>query len=199
MTPEVLTWDSASNNYAMLAGNASLALNAISVTRTGENQQFPVTDRIWLGRAASAPARGIGLGHMTNVYVIWNFASNVADGKKFLVDYMGHFRHAFAAGRFHNFPSFPATVPDLRRRIAGDPEATPPNKYAVLDDVLAWTANLGYRGYSNAAVEEIFNTGALNEMVGKAASGAETPERALDIAHAHCEKVRANWRARGKV
>jgi len=199
MTPEVLTWDSASNNNAMLAGSASLALNAISLTRTGENQQLPVTDRILLARAARGPARAVALPHMMNVYAIWKFASNVADAKKFLVDYIGNFRHAFAAGSYYNFPSFPATVPDLRKQIASDPKASPPNKYAVLDDVLAWTVNVGYPGHTNAAVDEIFNNWVLNEMFAKAATGADTPERALDVAHAQCEKVWAKWRARGKL
>jgi len=199
MTPEVLTWDSASNNNAMLAGSASLALNAISLTRTGENQQLPVTDRILLARAARGPARAVALPHMMNVYAIWKFASNVADAKKFLVDYVGNFRHAFAAGSYYNFPSFPATVPDLRKQIGSDPKASPPNKYAVLDDVLAWTVNVGYPGHTNAAVDEIFNSWMLNEMFAKAATGADTPERALDVAHAQCEKVWAKWRARGKL
>jgi multiple sugar transport system substrate-binding protein len=199
MTPEVLTWDSASNNNAMLAGGASLALNAISLTRTGENQQLPVTDRILLARAARGPARAVALPHMMNVYAIWKFASNVADAKKFLVDYVGNFRQAFAAGSYYNFPSFPATVPDLRKQIASDPKASPPNKYAVLDDVLTWTVNVGYPGHTNAAVDEIFNNWVLNEMFAKAATGADTPERALDVAHAQCEKVWAKWRARGKL
>jgi len=199
MTPEVLTWDSASNNNAMLGGRASLALNAISLTRTGENQQLPVTDRILLARAARGPARAVGLPHMMNVYVIWKFASNVADAKKFLVDYVGNFRHGFAAGGYYNFPSFPGTVPELKKLIASDAKASPPNKYAVLDDVLSWTANVGYPGYTNAAIDEIFYGWVLNEMFAKAATGAETPERALDIAHAQCEKVWAKWRARGKI
>ena len=36
MTPEVFTWDASSNNRAMLAGTVSLALNAISITRTAK-------------------------------------------------------------------------------------------------------------------------------------------------------------------
>ncbi|MGH7429021.1 MAG: ABC transporter substrate-binding protein, partial [Candidatus Methylomirabilaceae bacterium] len=39
MTPEVLAWDESSNNRFMLAGKGSLVLNAISVTRTGENEK----------------------------------------------------------------------------------------------------------------------------------------------------------------
>src|SRR5215211_1529152 len=38
MTPEVFTWDAASNNRAMVAGRISLALNAISITRTAEKE-----------------------------------------------------------------------------------------------------------------------------------------------------------------
>lgn len=197
MTPDVLTWDSASNNNAMLAGAASLALNAISLTRTGENQQLPVTEKIALAKAPAGPVRRIGLEHLISVYVIWKFARNIADAKKFLVDYIGNFRQGFTAGRFYNFPTFPGTVPDLRKQIASDPKAKPANKYALLDDALSWTTNVGFPGYSNAAVDEIFNAWVLNEMFAKTATGAETPERALDAAHAQCEKIWAKWRARG--
>ncbi|HZA14155.1 MAG TPA: extracellular solute-binding protein, partial [Myxococcaceae bacterium] len=38
MTPEVFTWDASSNNRAMVAGRISLALNAISITRTAEKE-----------------------------------------------------------------------------------------------------------------------------------------------------------------
>jgi multiple sugar transport system substrate-binding protein len=199
MTPEVLTWDAASNNNAMLAGTGSLAINAISVTRTGENQQLPVTDKIWLAKAAQGPERRIGLAHLMNVYVIWKFARNVADAKKFLIDYVGSFKRAFAAGRFYNFPSFPDTVPDLTKQIANDPKATPPNKYAVLEDVLNWTTNVGSPGYTNAAIDEVFNTWVLNEMFAKAATGNETPERALESAHAQCERIWTKWRGREKI
>ena len=40
MTDEVFTWDASSNNRMMLAGQGSLALNAISITRDGENEKF---------------------------------------------------------------------------------------------------------------------------------------------------------------
>src|ERR1700716_1052209 len=38
-TPEVLAWDPSSNNRQMLAGRSSLVVNAISVTRAGENDK----------------------------------------------------------------------------------------------------------------------------------------------------------------
>ncbi|HET9155505.1 MAG TPA: carbohydrate ABC transporter substrate-binding protein, partial [Myxococcaceae bacterium] len=39
MTPAVLAWDPSSNNRAMLAGQSSLVMNAISITRSAENDR----------------------------------------------------------------------------------------------------------------------------------------------------------------
>ena len=70
MTDEVFTWDASSNNRQMLAGRGSLTVNAISITRTGENQKIPIAERIWLKKAAAGPERRIGLNHLLDVYVI---------------------------------------------------------------------------------------------------------------------------------
>ena len=123
MTDEVFTWDASSNNRLMLASRGSITLNAISVTRTGENQKIPVADKIWLAKAAQGPVRQIGLQHLLDVYVIWKFAENIDGAKKFLVDYVGASRKVFQASQFYNFPCFPQTVPDLQSLIAKDPKA----------------------------------------------------------------------------
>ena len=72
MTPEVFTWDASSNNRAMLAGTISLALNAISITRTGEKDNPAFTEKIHLAKAAAGPARRIGVEHEQ-----WFFANFV--------------------------------------------------------------------------------------------------------------------------
>src|SRR5438128_11889214 len=64
MTDEVFTCDASSNNRLMLAGQGSLALNAISITRTGENEKIAVADSIWLAKAAKGPVRRMGLEHV---------------------------------------------------------------------------------------------------------------------------------------
>jgi len=199
MTPEVLAWDASSNNRVMLAGRSSLVLNAISVTRTGETEKLPIADNIWLAKAAQGPVRRIGLEHVMDVYVIWNFAENIDGAKKFLVDYIANFREGFNASAYYNFPCFPDTVPDLQELIAHDDNANPPDKYKVLSDVLDWATNVGYPGYANAAIDEIFSTWVLNTMFAKAATGAETPEDALKAATAQCQRIWAKWQERGKV
>ncbi|MDH3599873.1 MAG: ABC transporter substrate-binding protein [Candidatus Tectomicrobia bacterium] len=199
MTDEVFTWDASSNNRLMLAGRGSLTLNAISITRTGENQKIPMADRIWLAKAAGGPAGRIGFEHLMDVYVIWKFAENIDGAKQFLVDYVGHFRQAFLASQFYNFPCFPTTVADLKDLIANDPNATPRDKYAIFADVSDWMTNVGYPGYANAAIDEIFSSWRISTMFAQAASGKLTPEEALSRADQDVKRIFDQWRDRGKV
>ena len=193
MTADVLAWDPSSNNRAMIAGESSLVLNAISITREAENKKLPIRERIGLAKAAKGPVRAIGLAHVVNCYVIWKFAGNIDGAKKFLVDYIDNFQRGFEAGGFSNFPCFSATVKDLPTKIAMD------RKYAVLGDAVDWTTNLGYPGYATAAIEETFNTWTLNTMFAKAATGALSPEDALSEADAAMQRIWTKWKGRGAI
>lgn len=198
MTPEVMAWDASSNNRAMLAGQVSLVLNAISITREGENKHLPIADQIGLTKALKGTTRAIGLEHVMDCYVIWKFAENKEGAKKFLVDYVDSFLGGFKASQYYNFPCFPSTVPDLAKMLAEDPNK-PAGKYKVLSDVLDWATNVGYPGYANAAVDEIFNTWVINTMFAKAASGAMSPADAVAEADRKCRQIFVKWRARNLV
>jgi multiple sugar transport system substrate-binding protein len=190
MTPEVFTWDASANNRFMLSGKGSLALNAISITRTAEKIAPEMEKKIWLAKAAKGPVRRMGLEHVMNVYVIWKFAENIDGAKKFLVDYISNFRTAFLASEYYNFPCFAKTVPDLKKLIAHDKKAQPPDKYKVLEDVLEWATNVGY---------PIFGTWVISTMFGRAASGMLSPEDALKAADKKVQGIFKKWRARGMV
>jgi multiple sugar transport system substrate-binding protein len=196
MTPEVLSWDASSNNRAMLAGKASVVLNAISVTREGENKGMPITDDIWLAKPAKGPVRRMGLEHVMNVYVIWKFAENIEGAKKFLVDYVGNFHRAFEASEYYNFPCWPKQVPDLKQLVSQDKKAKPADKYAVLADSLEWATNVGFPGYANAAIDEIYSTWVLNVMFAQAATGSLSPEDAVKEADEKCRRIFEKWRER---
>ncbi|HET7262682.1 MAG TPA: extracellular solute-binding protein [Casimicrobiaceae bacterium] len=198
MTPEVMAWDPSSNNRAMLAGQVSLVLNAISITREGENKKLPIVGEIGLTRALMGAKRAIGLEHVMDCYVIWKFADNKEGAKRFLVDYIDNFHKGFDASEYYNFPCFPSTVPDLSKLLAADPHK-PQGKYTVLDDVLHWATNVGYPGYANAAVDEIFNTWVLNTMFAKAATGTLSPAEAIAEADTRCRRVFAKWHAKKLV
>jgi multiple sugar transport system substrate-binding protein len=199
MTPEVLAWDASSNNRQMLAGRSSLVLNAISVTRTGENQKMAIHEKIGLAKAANGPVRRMGLEHVMDCYVVWKFSENIQGAQKFLVDYIDNFKQGFMASEFYNFPCFTKTVPDLTQLIAKDAKAVPPDKYAVLSDLLDWATNVGYPGYSTAAIADTWNTWMLNTAFAETATGAETPEDALKKLDGKMKAIWAKWKERGMI
>ncbi len=199
MTDEVFSWDASSNNRAMLAGKVSVVLNAISITREAEKKDPEISRKIYLAKAMKGPVRRIGLEHVMDNYVIWRFAQNIEGAKKFLIDYIDNFRKGFLASEFYNFPCFPKTVPDLQKEIAYDPKAHPPDKYKVLGDVLTWATNVGYPGYANAAIDEIYGTWVIPVMFAKAAAGKATPEDAITEAEAACKRIFAKWKEKGLV
>ena len=199
MTDEVFSWDASSNNRLMLAGKGSLTLNAISITRTGENEKIPVASRILLARPPRGPAAQLAVMHLMNAYVIWKFAQNIEGAKRFLVDLAGQSRNAFLASGFYNFPTFPQLVPDLQTLIASDPKATPPDKYAIFADADRWTVGVGHPGYASASIDEIWKEWLIPRMFADVASGRRTPEAALDLYAAQVDDIYAKWRARRKV
>ena len=196
MTPEVLSWDASSNNRAMLAGKVSVVLNAVSVTRTGENENTPIHEKIWLSKAAKGPVRRMGLEHVMSVYCIWKFAENIEGAKKFLVDYVANFRQAFIGSEYYNFPCFTKQVPDLAELVKHDSKAKPADKYAVLTDALDWATNVGYPGYANAAIDDGYSTWIINTMFAQASTGAMSPEDAIREAEKKYQAVWAKWRER---
>ena len=201
MTPEVLTWaDPGSNNELMLDGTGSLAMNAISITRTAENRKMTeMSKKIWLAKAPAGPIRRTGLEHICSVYLIWKFADNINGAKQFLVDYIDSSREAFVGSELYNFPSFPDTVPDLDKLIANDSKADPTDKYKVLDDAETWTTNVGDPGYTNAAIDEIFGRNIIPTMFRKVATDEAAADEAIREAEAKCRKIFAKWREKGLV
>jgi multiple sugar transport system substrate-binding protein len=193
-TGEVFTWDPSSNNRAILAGKSSFVMNAISVTRQAEKDNPEMSEKIQLVPAPKGPVRRIAAEHVMNCYVVWKFAENVAGAKQFLVDYMDAFGEAFKASEFYNFPCFPKTVPDLKAQIANDPKGKPPDKYAVLGNVLEWATNVGYPGYATAAIDEAFNTFVLPTMFAKAARDELSPEEAVKAADSELRRIFDKWK-----
>jgi multiple sugar transport system substrate-binding protein len=193
MTPEVFTWDVSSNNRFMLAGKGSFAMNAISITRSAEKDVPEMSKKIQLSKTPAGPLRRTGLEHVMSVYVIWKFAENKDGAKQFLLDLTDHYRTAFLESEFYNFPTFPKTVPDLQELIAKDAKGDPPDKYKILGDFINNATNVGYPGYSTAAIDEVFSTFVIPTMFAKAARDELSPEEAIKAAEREMRRIFAKW------
>jgi multiple sugar transport system substrate-binding protein len=180
----------------IVRGKISLALNSISAIRKAEINNQEISKKIQLAKTPKGPVRRM-VQYYVPVYFIWKFAENIEGAKQFLVDYVSHSRRAFLAGKFRDFPCFPATVPDLHELIANDSRGHPPTKYKVLEGVLDWTANMGYPGYANAAIEEAGEF--IPTMFKEAAIGDAKPEDAIKDAEKECKRIFSQWREAGLI
>jgi multiple sugar transport system substrate-binding protein len=199
MFKDVLTWDGADNNLAMLNGEGSLTLDTMSIIRASESTGLPIAKDLWLGNTPVGPAARLAPSFGFHTYVIWNFAENIDGAKQFLADYIGHSREAFLASGFQNTPAFPDTAPDLPTIVANDAAPGAPGKYGLLADLANWTTNVGHPGYTNPAISEIYSKGITSTMCAQAATGQLTPEEALDQADREVRRIFQKWRDRGKV
>jgi multiple sugar transport system substrate-binding protein len=200
MSNEIFAWTAASNNQAMVAGRLSLAMNAISITRTAEGTNPDLASKIGLAGIPAGPNGRIGLEHVMGAYVIWKFAKNKAAATKFLADLEIKYIGAFENSKFYNFPSWPASVPNIPRRLERDPIAKPAGKYKILGTIAErYTNNPGHPGFTNAAIDEIFNKFLIPQMFAEVAQGKRTPEEAAKVYDRSFRGIYQRWRNRGKI
>jgi multiple sugar transport system substrate-binding protein len=197
MTSDVFAWVPASNNNAFLAGRISLAFNAISILRTAEGQNPTLARNTAIAPIPKGPKQALGLEHVMGVYSIWKFAANKRQAKKFVYDmmvpnYVGHFLNS----KYYNFPGWPGAVKNIKRRLDADPSG----KYGVLDRIARTaTANVGYPGFSNAAIDEIFNTNLIPQMFAEVAQGKKSAAESVRDTHRESQRIFRKWRNRGKI
>jgi multiple sugar transport system substrate-binding protein len=198
MTNEVFSWDASSNNRFYVSGKGSLIFNAISAVRTLEADEPELADVTALAPVPEGPNGRQGLEHVLGVYIIWRFAENQDAAKKFLVDLAVNYKEAFVESKFYNFPSFPASVPNVAELVAKDEVAKPPDKYAILADFQDFSFNVGYPGYTNPAVDEVFSTFLIPQMYAEAARGGDA-QAAVDKAEQQINAIYDKWRGLGKI
>ena len=200
MSNEIFAWTAASNNQAMVAGRLSMAMNAISITRTAELTNPDLASKISLLPIPEGPNGRLGLEHVMGAYVIWKFARNKAAASKFLIDLETKYIGAFENSKFYNFPSWPASVPNINRRVERDPVAKPPGKYKVLAEIAdKYTLNPGHPGNTTAAIDEIFNKFMIPQMFAEVAQGKRTPAEAARVYDRSFKRIFQKWRNLGKV
>ena len=203
MTSEVFAWTAASNNTTYISGRLSLALNAISIARTLENSRSPLADLTWVAPIPRGPFQRLGLEHVMGIYVIWKFSQNKTAAKRFLVDMQTRYGPHFTNSGFYNFPAFPGGVKggfkSIRKATAAD-KHKPLGKYTILTTIAErYTTNVGHPGYSNAAIDEVFNKFLLPQMFAEVAQDKMSPDEAVKAAEREIKAIFSKWRRRKKL
>lgn len=197
MTPDVLHWTPPSNNQFMLSGSGSLTVDTMSIIRAAQTNQLPVNTHLSLAPLPEGPAGARGPVFGANVYVIWKFAKNIDLAKKFIVDYLANISDGIKASGFQNLPAIPGTVPDFNTMITSD--NGPPDRYKLLLNLHNTQTNLGYPGYTNAAIDEVQKIGVIPKMFSNVALGKLSTERALSQANDAIKPIFDKWKRERKI
>jgi len=207
MTPEVFSWNAASNNQGMAAGKLSYIVNSISAWRTAQEQgttagdsDVPISDDIFFVKALKGPKAALAAQHVLYNWIVPKHAKGVDAAKEFLLHYTANFAQATYNSKLYDFSAWSKLTPDVGDWLAKDPfGAKPADKLKILTDAVPWSANIGYPGPSNTAIGEIYNTFVIPNMFARAARGEATPEQAVAEAEGQVKAVFDKWRTAGLI
>jgi multiple sugar transport system substrate-binding protein len=197
----IFGWNTASNNQYLYSGRASMILNAISATRTPEQLNLPFANDLWIWPIPKGPHGRFGLEHVMGVYSIWKFAKNKDAAAKFISDLAINYRQATDASQLYNFPSFPGAYPfkAIRKTAAADAHK-PKGKYTILTTIAEkYTYNIGYPGYSNAAIDELFSKFLIPQMYAQVSQGKLSAQDSVKSTSKQIKDIYAKWRKAGKI
>jgi len=199
--PAIFSGNPASNNNYLYSGVGSMILNAISATRTPEDQGLPFSDQLMVWPIPIGPHGRYGLEHVMGCYNIWKFSQNKDAAAQFLVDLCVNYKQATLASKLYNFPSFPGAFPfsQIRKVAAQDPHK-PHGKYTVLTTIAEkYTHNIGYPGTYNAAMDEVFTKYPIPQMFAQVSQGKLSARDSVRDTMSTIKDIYAKWRTRGKI
>ena len=197
----IFSGNPSSNNNYLYAGTGSMILNAISATRTPEDEGLPFSDQLMVWPIPIGPHGRLGLEHVMGCYSIWKFAQNKEAASQFLVDFCVNYKQATLASKLYNFPSFPGAFPfkQIRKVAAADPHK-PKGKYTVLTTIAEkYTHNIGYPGTYNAAMDEVFTKYLIPQMFAQVSQGKMSAADSVRQTNAQVKQIYAKWKKAGKI
>jgi multiple sugar transport system substrate-binding protein len=203
MSAEVFSWNAASNNQGLVAGQLSYILNSISAYRSAQSTNTKVADDIFFLPALKGPSgTGLASQHVVRSYIMPTWAKNVDKCQKFLIDLVGAAHDAVYNSELYDFPAFAKTpaASDLTGWLKADPfKSNPDDKLSLLADSQSWSTNVGHPGPANPAIGEIFDTNVLPTMMANVARGQASAQDAVSQAHSQCQTIFKKWRDKGLI
>jgi multiple sugar transport system substrate-binding protein len=169
MTPEVFSWDDASDNRYLASGVACWVHDAISAFRTTEDTNPKVFQGTYVLPEAAGPAATWNVGE-PNVWAIWKFAKNIPAAKEFLMAVSTDWKAAMGASRGYNMPFLRQEYAKPMPGLGTDP------KLHTLQEQDKITAFFGHPGPMTPAAQEVLTTFIIPDMFTRVARGGGVEE-----------------------
>ena len=165
MTPEVFSWDDASDNRFLASGVASWIHDAISAFHSTRITNPKVFEQTFVVPEVAGPGGIWNVGE-PNVWAIWKFSKNVAAAKEFITHLTENQKEAMEASLGYNMPFLRGQYAKPMPYLGKDP------KLSKLQDQEKITAFLGYPGPMTPPAQEVVTTFIIPDMFTKVARGA---------------------------
>ncbi len=182
MPQDVLAWDEASNNRALMAGTCAWSINPPSIWAVAKRDKLPVADKL---DHVALPAGPAGRFRTASCYSvgIWNFSPNVDLAKdllRYLLQRENFLKQVEASGGY-NQPFLPGHrgAPIYQR------ERALRHYEPAKETVLAW----GWPAPASAATGISITLFILPNMFAKAVSGELTTEKAMAWAERQLTRI----------
>ncbi len=186
MTPEVFSWDDASDNRYLASGVACWVHDAISAYRTTEDTNPPVFQNTHLAlEPQGIPGKRVSIAN-PNAYAIWKFAKNVPAAKEFLLHLGDNWKDSMIGSRGYNMPFVKNAYTKPMPVIGSDP------KLQILQDFPDIVNFAGYPGPFTPAVQEVVATFVLPDMCTRVAKG-QSPDDAIKWAMGEYRRIYAKY------
>src|SRR5437867_405107 len=151
MTPEVFSWDDASDNRYLASGVACWIHDAISAYRTTEDTNPDVFKNTHIAMEPAGPGGKRVSTSAANVYMIWKFSKNQQAAKEFLTHFVDAGPDGMVQSRGYNMPYLLGQAKKPMPIIGADP------KMQILQDFPKIVAFYGYPGPFTTPIQEVVN------------------------------------------
>jgi multiple sugar transport system substrate-binding protein len=170
MTPEVFSWDDASDNRFLASGVGSWIHDAISAFLTTKDTNPAVFQHTFVVPEVAGPG-----GQKWNVgepciWAAWKFSKNPQAAKEFVQSLIDNQKEAMTASRGYNMPFLAGHYSNNMPGLGNDA------KLKVLQEQHKITAFFGYPGPMSPAAQEVLTTFVVPDMFTKVARGADLEE-----------------------
>ncbi len=201
MTAEVFGWTGASNNQALIAGEASFILNPDSAYRSLQKVDQTAAAYIGFTPALLGPAGGFGGTHIwVSVIPSYVQGAELEAAERFLLDYTASYSEVTFHSELFNLPCYPETVAELGIWLDDDPfGSVPADKFAILKTGIDRAVNFGYPGFSSPAIAQVYAEHIIPKTIAQVALGESTADEAVAQAHERIEAIFAAWSSRRPV
>ncbi len=165
MTPEVFSWDDASDNRFLASGVGSWIHDAISAFRTTEDTNPKVFKETYcLPEAAGPNGLRWNVGE-PNVWAIWKFSKNIPAAREFIQAISDSQKEAMLASRGYNMPFLRDQYKKPMPGLGNDA------KLSILQEQDKITAFFGHPGPMSPAAQEVLTTFIVPDMFTRVARG----------------------------